>query len=93
MNYEVDVVIQAFLQFNPGRSFTLQDLTDFDAQLFTANEAFLLAALQARQIPNPSRFDKSRALQFALAATGDFSAALVFGAGAYRHALDVGAIR
>ena len=92
MNYQADVVIEAFIRFNPGKSFVLDDLIDFDARLFAANDVFIVAALQARNIPNPSTFDKSKVLQFAVVAQGDFGAALTFGAGAYRRALDVGAI-
>ena len=92
MNYQPDVVVQAFIRFNPDKSFGLQELVDFDARLFTANDRFIVAALQAQNIPNPSEFDKSRVLQFAVVAPGDFGAAIIFGAAAYRRALDVGAI-
>jgi hypothetical protein len=93
MNYQPDVVVQAFIRFNPDKSFELQDLVDFDARLFAANDQFILGALQAQGITNPSDFDKSRVLQFAVVATGDgFSSAIIFGAAAYRRAIDVGAI-
>jgi hypothetical protein len=93
MNYEVEVVIEAFVRFNPDRSFVLQDLVDFDTSLFNSNESFIVAALQGQGIATPSRYDKSRVLQYAVVAPGDFSAALLFGAAAYRRALDVNAIR
>jgi hypothetical protein len=92
MNYQPDVVVQAFIRFNPDKSFELQDLVDFDARLFAANDRFIVAALQAQGITNPSDFDRSRVLQFAVVATGDFSGAIIFGAAAYRRAIDVGAI-
>jgi hypothetical protein len=93
MNYEAEVVLEAFIRFNPDRSFVLQEVVDFDASLFTANDAFIVGALQAQGISTPSRFDKSRVLQYAVVAPGDFGAALTFGAAAYRRAIDVGVIR
>lgn len=92
MNYEPDVVVQVFIRFNPGASFGLEDLENFDASLFANNERFIVAALQSQNIQNPNKFDKSRVLQLATVAPGEFSAALIFGAAAYRHALDIGAI-
>ena len=39
-NYHPDVIVETFVRFHPGRSFTLQDLLDYDAELFAANDAF-----------------------------------------------------
>lgn len=91
-NYHPDAVVETFVRFHPGRSFTLQELHDYDAELFAANDAFLTSALQARGLPNPSTFDKSKLLQIACVAPGAFDAAVLYAAGAYVHALSVGAI-
>jgi hypothetical protein len=64
-NYHPDVVVETFVRFHPGRSFTLQELQDYDAELFAANDAFFTSALRARGLPNPSPFDKSKLLQIA----------------------------
>jgi hypothetical protein len=93
MTYEPEVVVQAFVRFNPERSFVLQDIVDFDASLTAANDTFIVAALQGQGIATPSRFDKSRVLQYAIVAPGEFGPALLFAASVYRHAIDVGVIR
>ena len=70
-NYHPDVVVETFVRFNQqGRPFTLQDLRDYDAELFAANDAFITAALQQRGLPNPSTFDKSKLLQIACVSPG-----------------------
>ena len=53
-NYHSDVVVETFVRFHPGRSFTLQELHDYDNELFAANDTFFTTALQARGLPNPS---------------------------------------
>jgi hypothetical protein len=93
MNYEPEVVLQAFLRFNPDRAFVLQDIVDFDDSLATANDTFIVAALHAQGFHTPSRFDKSRVIQYAVVSTGDFGPALIAAASVYRHAIDVGVIR
>jgi hypothetical protein len=91
-NYHPDVVVQTFVRFHPNRTFTLQELRDYDAELFAANDVFFTSALQARGIPNPSTYDKSKLLQIACGAPGMFDAAVLYAAGAYARALSVGAI-
>lgn len=93
MNYEAEVIVQAFIRFNPSRSFVLQDLIDFDQALFESNDRFIVAALIAQGIPTPSRYDRSRAVQYAVVSPGEFGAAIMFGASSYARALQVGAIR
>ena len=91
-NYHADVVVETFVRFHPGRSFTLQELQDYDAELFAANDAFFTSALRARGLPNPSPFDKSKLLQIACVSPGAFDAAVVYAAGAYVRALSLGVI-
>jgi hypothetical protein len=91
-NYHPDVVVQTFVRFHPGRSFTLQELRDYDAELFVTNDAFFTNALLQRGIQNPSTYDKSKLLQIACGAPGTFDAAVVYAAGAYARALSIGAI-
>jgi hypothetical protein len=91
-NYQPDVVVETFVRFHPGRSFTLQELRDYDAELFALNDAFFTSALQARGLPNPSTFDKSKLLQIACVSPGAFDAAVIYAAGAYVRALTLGAI-
>jgi hypothetical protein len=91
-NYHPDVVVETFVRFHPGRSFTLQELHDYDNELFVANDTFFTTALQARGLPNPSTFDKSKLLQIASVAPGSFDAAVLYAAGAYVRALTIGAI-
>ncbi len=91
-NFHPDVVVQTFVRFHPGSSFTLQELQDYDAELFASNDGFFTAALRERGIMNPSRFDKSKLLQIALTSPGTFDAAVRYAAGAYAHAVNVGAI-
>jgi len=93
VNYEPEVIVQAFIRFNPGRSFVLQDLVDFDQNLFDSNDQFIVAALSAQGVPMPSKFDRSRVVQYAVVSPGDFSAAIILGASSYVRALQVGAIR
>jgi hypothetical protein len=93
MNYEPEVVVQAFVRFNPDRTFELQDIVDFDDSLSAANDTFIIAALQAEGFQTPSRFDKSRVIQYAVVSSGDFGPALIAAASVYRHAIDVGVIR
>jgi hypothetical protein len=87
-NFHPDVVVQTFVKFHPGRSFTRQELVEYDLQLFNANDAFLAAALRERGILNPTPFDKSKVLQIATCSPGDWDAAVRYAAGAYKHALD-----
>jgi hypothetical protein len=91
-NYHPDVIVQTFVRFHPGRSFTLQELQDYDTELFTANDTFFTSALRQRGIQNPSPYDKSKLLQIACGAPGMFDAAVLYAAGAYARALSVGAI-
>ena len=91
-NYHPDVVVETFIRFQPGRSFTLQDLQDYDAELFASNDFFFTTALQDRGLPNPSPYDKSKLLQIACVSPGSFDAAVRFAAGAYVRALTIGAI-
>ncbi len=91
-NYHSDVVVETFVRFHPGRSFTLQELHDYDNELFAANDTFFTTALQARGLPNPSPYDKSKLLQIASVAPGSFDAAVLYAAGAYVRALTIGAI-
>jgi hypothetical protein len=86
-NYHPDVVLETFVRFHPNRSFTLQELRDYDAELFAANDAFFTSALQARGLPNPSPYDKSKLLQMACVSPGGFDAAVMYAAGAYVRAL------
>jgi hypothetical protein len=91
-NYHPDVVVATFVRFHPGRSFTLQELKDYDAELFAANDAFFTSALVARGLPNPSAYDKSKLLQIACVSPGAFDAAVLYAAGAYVRALSLGVI-
>jgi hypothetical protein len=91
-NYHPDVVVEAFVRFNPGRTFTLQELRNYDAELFAANDALFTAALRARGILNPSPFDKSKLLQIACVSPGTFDAAVNYAAGAYVRAISEGVI-
>lgn len=91
-NYHPDVVVETFVRFHPNRSFTLQELQDYDAELFAANDAFFTSVLQARGLPNPSPYDKSKLLQMACVSPGAFDAAVMYAAGAYVRALSLGAI-
>ena len=91
-NYHPDVIVETFVRFHPNRSFTLQELHDYDAELFAANDAFFTSALQARGLPNPSPYDKSKLLQMACVSPGGFDAAVMYAAGAYVRALSLGAI-
>ena len=91
-NYHPDVIVETFVRFHPGRSFTLQELLDYDAELFDANDAFFTAALKARGLTNPSVYDKSKLLQIACVSPGAFDAAVNFAAGAYVRALDLDVI-
>jgi hypothetical protein len=91
-NYHPEVIVETFVRFHPGRSFTLQELQDYDRELFEANDAFLTIALQARGLANPSQFDKSKLLQIACVSPGGFGAAVNYAAGAYVRALSLGVI-
>ena len=91
-NYHPDVIVETFVRFHPGRSFTRQELIDYDAELFAANDAFFTAALKARGLTNPSRYDKSKLLQIACVSPGTFDAAVNYAAGAYVRALDLDVI-
>jgi hypothetical protein len=91
-NYHPDVIVETFVRFHPGRSFTLQELLDYDAELFAANDAFFTAALKARGLTNPSVYDKSKLLQIACVSPGNFDAAVNYAAGAYVRALDLDVI-
>lgn len=91
-HYHPDVVLETFVRFHPGRSFTKQELQDYDAELFAANDAFFTSALVARGLPNPSAFDKSKLLQIACVSPGGFDAAVFYAAGAYVRALSLGVI-
>jgi hypothetical protein len=91
-NYQSDVVVQTFVRFHPGRSFTLEELQAYDRELFVANDAFFTSALRARGLPNPSPFDKSKLLQIACVSPGAFDAAVNYAAGAYVRALALGVI-
>lgn len=90
--YHPDVVVETFVRFHPGRAFTLQELQDYDAELFAANDAFFTSALVARGLPNPSAYDKSKLLQIACVSPGTFDAAVLYAAGAYVRALNLGVI-
>ena len=89
-NYHPDVIVETFVRFHPGRSFTLQELLDYDAELFAANDAFFTAALKARGLTNPSVYDKSKLLQIACVSPGKFDEAVNYAAGAYVRALSLG---
>jgi hypothetical protein len=89
-NYHPDVIVETFVRFHPHRSFTRQELVDYDAELFAANDALFTAALQARGLSNPSLYDKSKLLQIACVSPGDFDAAVNYAAGAYIRALSLG---
>jgi len=91
-NYHPDVVVETFVRFHPGRTFTLQELRDYDAELFATNDAFFTSALVARGLPNPSKFDKSKLLQIACVSPGGFDAAVNYAAGAYVRAISLGVI-
>jgi hypothetical protein len=92
-NYHPDVIVETFVRFNPpGRPFTLQDLRDYDAALFAANDTFITAALQQQGLPNPSKFDKSKLLQIACVSPGVFDAAVNHAAVVYVRALSLGVI-
>lgn len=91
-NYHPDVVLEAFVRFHPGRSFTLQELRDYDALLFATNDAIFTSVLVARGLPNPSAYDKSKLLQVACVSPGGFDAAVSYAAGAYVRALSLGVI-
>lgn len=91
-NYHPDVVVETFVRFHPGRVFTLQELHDYDDELFAANDTFFTTALQARGLPNPSTYDKSKLLQIACVAPGTFNAAVLSAATVYVRALTIGAI-
>ncbi len=69
-NYHPDVVLETFVRFHPGQTFTLQELRDYDAQLFATNDAFFTSVLVARGLPNPSAYDKSKLLQIACVSPG-----------------------
>jgi hypothetical protein len=91
-NYHPDVVVQTFVRFHPNRSFTLQELRDYDAEIFRTNDVFFTNALLEQGIQNPSSYDKSKLLQIACGAPGRFDAAVVYAAGAYKRAMSLGAI-
>jgi hypothetical protein len=91
-NYHPDVVVQTFVRFHPGRSFTLQELKDYDAEIFRTNDAFFTAALLEQGIQNPSTYDKSKLLQIACVSPGRFDAAVLQAAFSYKRALTLGAI-
>jgi hypothetical protein len=59
---------------------------------YAANDAFFTSARQARGLPSPSLYDKSKLLQMACVSPGAFAAAVLYAAGAYVCALSLGAI-
>ncbi len=59
-NYHPDVIVETFVRFHPGRSFTLQELLDYDAELFAANDAFFTAALQGARSDQPEACTTNR---------------------------------
>jgi hypothetical protein len=91
-HYHPDVVVQTFVRFHPERTFTLQELRDYDAELFRTNDAFFTAALLEQGIQNPSNYDKSKLLQIACVAPGRFDSAVLQAAFTYKRALTLGAI-
>ena len=91
-NYHPDVVLETFVRLHPGQTFTLQELRDYDAELFASNDAFITATLQQRGLPNPSTFDKSKLLQIACVSPGAFDAAVAHAAVVYVRALSLGVI-
>lgn len=91
-HYQPDAVVTAFVRFRRRTSFSLQDLLDYDAELFAINDDAFANVLEAAGIPNPSTFDKSKLLVIAACSPGTFHQALFTAAGVYRNALDVGAI-
>ncbi len=91
-HYQPDAVVAAFVRFNHRTSFSLQDLLDYDTELFVINDAVFANFLIHAGIPNPSTFDKSKLLIIAACAPGTFHQALFTAAHVYKNALDVGAI-
>jgi hypothetical protein len=92
MFFQSDVVIESWVRNFPQKVFQLPDLQQHDLFLANQFDPAITIALRNVGILNPTPFDKSRTLQIALVAPGLPGAQIQYGAGAYRHALDIGGI-
>jgi hypothetical protein len=92
LNYQPDAVLAAFVNFKGRTSFTVQELQDYDVELFVINDSFIVSCLRQVGIQNPGRFDKSKVLLIASCAPGRFDQAVATAAMIYKSALDQGGI-
>ena len=90
-NYHPDVIVETFVRFHPGRSFTLPGAAS------TTTRSCLLPTTRSsrprcrREVcPTQALYDKSKLLQIACVSPGTFDAAVNYAAGAYVRALRPG---
>ena len=90
-NYHPDVIVETFVRFHPGRSFTLPGAASTTTRSCSPPTTRSSRPRCRREAcPIPSVYDKSKLLQIACVSPGTFDAAVIYAAGAYVRALNLG---